>query len=60
MCCCAGIHLYIYRRKVSILCVCVGEKGIHLSKLYVYYCMALLAEIIRQHRNILKHFINTK
>ena len=43
MCCCTGIHIYIYRRKVSILCVCVGEKGINLSKLYVYYCMALLA-----------------
>ena len=43
MWCCTGIHIYIYRRKVSILCGCVGEKGIHLPKLYVYYCMALLA-----------------
>ena len=38
-----GIRIYIYRRKLSILCGCVDEKGIHISKLYVYYCMALLA-----------------
>ena len=37
------VFIYTYIGEREILCVCVGEKGINLSKLYVYYCMALLA-----------------
>ena len=53
MCCCTGIHIYIYRRKVSILCVCVGEKGI---KSIEIVCVLLYGTASVNNKTASEHF----